>query len=318
MFTVTILSLALSALSATRAQQESLRPAADHHQHFFSPSAAKLSSGVQTVAAADLLKLLDDAGIQRAIVLSLGYQYGNPNRPAVPEEHTRVREENDWTSRQVATAPDRLRGFCGLNPLKDYALDELARCAKDPHLRYGLKLHFGNSDVDLQNSEHVDRLRGVFQAANRYRMAVIVHLRSSVSRKRPYGAPAATAFLDRIMPAAGDMTVQIAHLAGSGGYEDAAADEAIGVFVDAVAQKDPRMTHVYFDVSGVAGLGNWQEKADLIARRIRQLGVERILYGSDGSQADWTPAKAWTAFRQLPLTGEEFRRISANLAPYLR
>jgi uncharacterized protein len=112
--------------------------------------------------------------------------------------------------------------------------------------------------------------------------------------------------------------VQIAHLAGAGGYEDPAQDEAIAVFVDAVARKDPRMARVYFDVSGVAGLGNWRARADLIAERIRQLGIERILYGSDGSQGDWDPAKAWAAFRQLPLTEDEFRRISANLAPYLR
>jgi hypothetical protein len=43
---------------------------------------------------------------------------------------------------------DRLRGFCGVNPLRDYALDELARCAEQPglrHVAHGLKLHFGNS-----------------------------------------------------------------------------------------------------------------------------------------------------------------------------
>ena len=44
-----------------------------------------------------------------------------------------------------------MRGFCSVNPLKDYAIEELARCAKDPQLQLhiGLKLHFGNSDVDL-------------------------------------------------------------------------------------------------------------------------------------------------------------------------
>jgi hypothetical protein len=39
--------------------------------------------------------------------------------------------------------------FCGFNPLKDYALDELARCAGTPLLRHGIKLHFGNSNVQL-------------------------------------------------------------------------------------------------------------------------------------------------------------------------
>ena len=43
------------------------------------------------------------------------------------------------------------------------------------------------------------------------------------------------------------------------------------------------MKLVYFDVSGIAGLGQWELKSNLIASRIHQLGVGRILYGSDGA-----------------------------------
>ncbi len=45
--------------------------------------------------AAELVKLLDEAGIRRAVVLSLGYQYGNPNKPVVPDEYAAVKAEND-------------------------------------------------------------------------------------------------------------------------------------------------------------------------------------------------------------------------------
>ncbi len=99
-----------------------------------------------------------------------------------------MKEENDWTARQVAEYPGRLRGFCGVDPLKAYALSEIARCAKDPYLRYGLKLHFGNSDVDLDNPEHVAQLCRIFQAADEDGMAIVVHMRPSVTRHRPYGA----------------------------------------------------------------------------------------------------------------------------------
>ena len=68
-----------------------------------------------TIEAFLAFALLDLAGIRRAIVLSLGYQYGNPNRPAIEHEYERVKTENDWTSQQVAAFPDRLRGFCGIN-----------------------------------------------------------------------------------------------------------------------------------------------------------------------------------------------------------
>ena len=118
--------------------------------------------------------------------------------------------------------------------------------------------------------------------------------------------------------AAPDVPIQIAHLAGAGGYDDPLVDEALGVFADAAARRDPRMSRFYFDVSGVAGLGNWKEKADAIASRGRQLGVERVLYGSDGAVGENSPQKALAAFRQLPLSAEEFRTIESTIAPYMR
>ena len=293
-------------------------PAIDHHQHLFSPAVQKISPTLQPIDAAGLVKLLDEAGIRRAVVLSLGYQYGNPNKPAVPDEYAAVKAENDWTAAQLAPFGDRLRGFCGLNPLKPYALEELSRCAGIPQLRSGLKLHFGNSDVDLTNADHVKTLQRVFAAANDRRMAIVVHMRSSVTAKRPYGAASARAFLNDVLPSAPDVPVQIAHLAGAGGYDDPAIDEALAVFVDAIARRDPRMTHVYFDASGVIGEVRSTGKLELVATRIRQIGVDRVLYGADGALPPAvTPKTAWEAFKRLPLTDAELTIIANNRAPYM-
>ena len=147
-------------------------------------------------------------------------------------------------------------------------------------------------------------------------MAIVVHLRSSVTRKRPYGAPQARAFLDDILPSAPDVTVQIAHLAGAGGYYDPLVDEALAVFVEALASR--RLENLYFDVSGVARLRNWREKRDQIAARLRQLGLPRILYGSHGAVGENTLEKALAAFRQLPLTAAELQAIESRVAPYMR
>jgi uncharacterized protein len=310
--------LALAILLPLPAQREPT-PVVDHHQHLFSAAIAARSSGVEPIDAARLVRLLDGAGIRQALVLSLAYQYGNPNRPPVENEYDRVKAENDWTSEQAARFPDRLRAFCSVNPLKAYALEEIARCAKDPRLRIGLKMHFGNSDVDLANAQHVARLRELFRAANGHGMAIVVHLRSTISKKRPYGAAYARVFLEDLLPAAPGVPVQIAHLAGAGGYDDPLVDEALGVFVSAIATGDARMKRVYFDVSGVAGLGEWKRQATLIAARIREIGVVRILYGSDGAGGgNATPREAWTAFKRLPLSDAEFRTIETNTAPYVR
>jgi predicted TIM-barrel fold metal-dependent hydrolase len=306
------------ALLALRPLQGQSQPLIDHHQHLFNPDNTT-SSASGSITASELIVLLDSAKVRQAVVLSVAYQFGNPNRPAVENEYARVKDENDWTSRQIARFPNRLRGFCSVNPLKDYALEEIARCAKDPQIHFGLKLHFGNSDVDLNNPQHVNQLRRVFRAAGDHRMAIVVHMRSSVSRQRPYGANEARIFLNDLLPSAPEVPVQIAHLAGAGGYDDPLVDEAVAVFAAAIANHDSRMAHVYFDVSGVAGLGDWINKVSLIAARIRELGVGRILYGSDGAVGgNLTPREAWAAFRRLPLSDAEFGTIAHNLAPYMR
>jgi uncharacterized protein len=310
-----LLALVLSVLPAALSAQ----PAVDYHQHLFSPTITQLAKGLDPVDAKALIALLDRAGIRRAVVLSIAYQFGNPNKPPVVDEYAKVRAENDWTSQQVALYPDRLRGFCSVNPLKEYAISEIERCARDPQLHYGLKLHFGNSDVQLDDPRQVEKLKEVFRATNAHAMAIVVHMRSSITKKRPYGAPQAQIFLNQILPAAPDICVQIAHLAGSGGYDDNSVDEALAVFLDAIAKKDPRMARVYFDVSGVAGYGDWEKKAELIARRIRQLEPKRVLFGSDGfGGGNLAPREAWAAFRRLPLSDDEFRVIATNIAPYMR
>ena len=221
-----------------------------------------------------------------------------------------MKEENDWTREQAALYPERLTAICGVNPLKEHALAEIERCAKNPGLRRGLKLHFGNSDVDLDDSAHVVKLQRVFREANRHRMAIVVHMRSNT--KRPWGAGQARVFLQELLPAAPNVPIQIAHMAGAGGYEDPGIDAAIGLFVDAIAARDKRMKRVYFEVSGVF-LEQWESKVDLIVKRLRTIGVDRILYGSDGP-----PLPNWRAFRKLPLTEDEFRKIERNIAPYLK
>jgi predicted TIM-barrel fold metal-dependent hydrolase len=295
-------------------------PLADHHQHLFSPAVtALLANGddvLPTISSSDLVALLDAAGIRRAAVLSLAYTYGKPGRK-IEDEYAKVRRENDWTAAQAARYPGRLVAFCSFNPLKDYALDELARCAAAPGLATGIKLHFGNADVQLDDPAHVERLRQVFKAADAHHMAIVIHMRASISKKRPYGAAQARVFLEQLLPAAPHVPVQVAHFAGSGpGYDDPPSDQAMAVLADAVERKDPRTKNLWFDVASLAN-GVSPDQAALLVKRIRQVGVERVLYGSDSAQGgNLRPREAWAAFRRLPLTPDELARIATNLAPY--
>ena len=148
-------------------------------------------------------------------------------------------------------------------------------------------------------------------------MPIVIHMRASISKRLPYGRDEARIFLDSILPRAPDIAVQIAHLAGAGGY-DATTDSALAVFVDAITAHDPRVKQLWFDVTTVAR-NTTDDEAKLLATRIRQLGLDRVLYGSDGATGGNLPPKeAWAEFLKLPLTEAEFRTIANNVAPYMR
>lgn len=301
-------------------QSEQIVPAADHHQHVLSPAYTEkfLPPGSKTITAQDLIGLLDKAGIRRAVLLANGYSFGRPGSEP-PNEYGAVKADNDWVAGQAALFPKRLVAFCGFNPLKDYALDELARCSKDPNLRRGIKLHFGSSDVQTEIPAHFEKLKKVFQAANSQRMAIVVHMRASISKKRPYGPEQARAFLE-LLSFAPDVPVQVAHLASSGpGYMDPAAHSVIEVLAEAFAKKDSRTRKLWFDVASNAHPVNSAEASELMVKFIRQIGVKRILFGSDAATGtNLQPRESWEAFRQLKLSKEEIKTIAGNVAPYFR
>lgn len=258
-----------------------------------------------------LIALMDEADIERAVVMSIAYLLESPLLPDLPDAAARLRAENDWTAAQIARHPARLVGFCGINPLTGQALDEMRRC-KQLGL-FGLKLHFGNSMVDMENEAHLARIKEVFATANQLRMPIATHLWSGA---KEYGRRDAEIFLAEVLPEAPDVVVQVMHLAGAGpGW----TDEALEVLANAVEANDARTRKLYFDVATVAD-SQTAAQLKLLAKRIRQIGPERILYGSDGAFGGRSsPDQEWGTFRgMVPLTDEEFAIIRDNQAPYLR
>ena len=266
--------------------------------------------------AEQLLKHVDAEGIKRAVVLSTAYWFGS-GASSKPEkgEYEKVRRENDYVAQQVGLFPERLVGFCSFNPLKDYALEELERCAKNPNLT-GLKLHLGDSRVDLLNAQHLERIRQVFRSANENKLPILVHTHG------PGGSiPEKTkAFVNQVLPVASDIPIIIAHLGGDGPNYD--GEEAVQVYANVIASGDQRMKNVYFEVASEVTLDTPPETLALVAKRLRQLGLQRVLYGSDraGTREDRSKKGNWglNAFRRLPLTEQEFRIIAGNVVPFMQ
>lgn len=197
---------------------------------------------------------------------------------------------------------------------------EVARCAAEPRFGRAIKLHFGNSDVEVDKQEHLDKLKQLFSAANRHGMGLIVHMRASIAQKRPYGAGQARVFLEQLLPLVPDVPVQLAHMAGTGpGYDDPPSDAAMAVMAQAAAEGDPRTRNLWFDVASVADAQMTPANAATLVQRIRRAGVARVLYGTDAAVGDnLRPRESWEAFSRLPLTPQELTTIATNVAPYLR
>lgn len=264
----------------------------------------------QPLDAERLIALLDAAGIRRAVVLSIAYWYQSPEAK-VDDPVRRAREENAWTAAQVARFPDRLVAFCSLNPISDAALELLRECANDGRFK-GLKLHFANADIDLANPDHLRSVREVFAAANAARLAIVVHARGGDT----YDGRHARILVEQLLPAAPDITVQMAHLWGGAQF----APEALAVYAEAIQSGHPATRRFIFDVSDAAFAAGTPETAKLLAQRMRQIGLDRIYYGSDAAYDGHPDPKAsWEAFRKnIPFTNAEFAQIATNVAPYLR
>ena len=263
--------------------------------------------------ADQLIAFLDEAGIKQAVVLSEAYILDSP-QDGLPDAAARLRAaraENDWTADQVARFPQRLVAFCSFSPLEDYALAELERCAAS-HRFKGLKLHFGTSHVDVKNPDHVAKVRRVVEAANRLGMPIVMHVRADAS----YGREHAQIVLDQLIAAAPGVPITIAHLWGG----ELFSDDALAVYADAVSRADARTRNLYFDIAEVPlAISKAPEAPPKVVARMRQIGLDRILYGSDGPVVESaTPLEAWKRIRTLPLTEEELRIVASNVAPYLR
>lgn len=254
----------------------------------------------KAIFADDLIARLDEAGIERAVVLSNAYFFDGLVPVGKGDRYAMVRAENDWTAAEVMRHPDRLVALCSFNPTKDYAVAEMERCAKNKAFT-GVKLHLGTSGVDLDDPEHVAKTRRVFEAANKLRLPLLVHTSGSPR----WGKDQAEIFLNELVAAAPDVQVVVAHLWGGAFYNE----PALGVFADAISSGNPAAKNLYFEASSVY---SDEKMTQTLVRRMRQIGLHRIYFGSDTE-----PEDAWDNFRrEVPLTKDELEKFAANVAPW--
>jgi len=300
--------LLLLAACASSRSIETAAPLVDYHQHLVSPAFAPIVK-LPVRDGAALVRELDAAGIERAVVLSVGYSFSD-ERKGLSDPDRLTREENDWTAAEVRKHGSRLIGFCSANPLRLAALAELERCLGLPGM-VGIKLHLGNSGISLRDPAQLAVVQGVFGLAQRRNAPVLVHMRARGGGD--YGAEDARIFLDKVVPVAPGIEIVVAHLGASGPGYTPQNDEVMAVFGAAVERKDSRIKNLYFDFATNVTEDTTPAELNLVAQRIRQVGPGHVLYGSDLSPPGGSIRRGWEIFRtRVPLASEEFQQIANN------
>ncbi|MEZ4621086.1 MAG: amidohydrolase family protein [Caldilineaceae bacterium] len=272
--------------------------ALDVHTHVASPALTNLflGDGVTPVGADDLVAKLDEAHVKRAIILSGAYF-------ALPDD-SNVAPENDYVASEIAKFPDRLIGFCGINPLFDSALAEIDRCLALPGM-VGIKLHLEGSGVDLTDDSHVEKLNAVFDRIAALDAPVMMHV--AEANELPLSARS-FGNLTAILDAHPTVRVAFAHCAG---HTD---DDTIELWLRLHhSGYNPETSFV--DISACLAFHADAPLAqrELMVWRFRKWGIDHVLFGSDYfAFFGETPQETLDILTKYPFTQQELDTILNN------
>lgn len=303
--------------NAEQCNSDSLKLKTDFHKHIISPGVGNayqmLGLPLNTSTGADIVNNIPHGS--KAIVLSDAYLVSwLADFGLVSDEYKAVKEANDYISVQCAVYSNKLIPYGSVNPLKDYALDEIKRCHEELKLK-GLKIHFANSGVDLKNPEHFNKIKKIFAYASKNKIPLLVHQRNIVE---PYGSEDAKKLVE-LLAQYPELRIQLAHLGGWGGFDNASYE-----YLQTLVQKlkaHPEIKNFYLDISGVVATDkanpvlvegmpiptadDYQQAAVLI----RDFGLDKIIFGSDTPLYDSTDDYIKAFSENFPLTKEEMKKI---------
>ncbi len=262
----------------------------DHHVHLMSPRLIKYFKDVGIPFSkpdadySELDAVIRRLGTDRLTLVSMAYLYGHPEFGKVENEYETVRAENDYVFEAKKRSPESIRAFCGINPLKDYALKELERCHQTLKAD-GIKLHSNANQLYLTEPAHLEKIKPVYAYAAENDLPILLHFDNS---HRKFGEPDIKLFADEILAKIKPAKIQIAHFGTSGGFNEK-TKRVIDAFIKQFDENPQIKKHkIYFDISAVAldkdseGVSKLtdEEFAEL-AVYARKLGFDKIIFGTD-------------------------------------
>ncbi|MCH9018214.1 MAG: amidohydrolase family protein [Chloroflexi bacterium] len=207
--------------------------------------AALLSDPNARIASAgDLLAAMDRAGIDRAVVMGMGWS-----------DHQVAVEANDYIIQAVADNPSRLTGFCSVNPAwGGPAVIEARRCL-DAGLAGIGELHADTQGFDITS---VAAMAPVMELARSDRLPVLVHASEPVGHQYPGKGGTTPGKLYRFIQNFPGNVIICAHWGGGLPFYSLMPEvkESLkNVYFDSAASPFLYRPEVFATVAGLAGAG---------------------------------------------------------------
>ena len=239
----------------------------DFHTHIFPPQIKKnrskyidsdacfailySSSDAKLATTDELIASMDEEGIDVSVVLNIGWT-----------THELCVETNDYILESVARYPERLIGFCTVQPQSlEAALDEIERCAKG-----GIR-GVGEMRPDMQLLDLRDEvvMEPFIEVIAKHKLILLTHASEPVGHEYPGKGSITPDILYPLITNFPDLILVLAHWGG-------------GLpFYALMPEVKKAMSNVFFDTAASPFLYTPQ-----VYNQVTQLvGADKILFGSD-------------------------------------
>ena len=257
----------------------------DFHTHVFSPQVKKsrnkyidsdpcfailYSDPKAKLATADeLVASMDEAGVNISVIVNTGWS-----------THELCVETNDYILESVARYPQRLVGFCAVQPHSyEAAIAEIERCAQG-----GIR-GVGEFRPDMQLLDLGDReiVEPLVEIMVKYKLILLTHASEPVGHDYPGKGSVTPDMLYPFITSFPDLTIVCAHWGG-------------GLpFYALMPEVKQAMNNVFFDTAASPLLYSPQ----VYNQVIQLVGADKILFGSDHPLL--TQSRALNEIRSLDL-----------------
>jgi len=211
----------------------------------YSNKAAKLTTADELIAS------MDKAGVDVSVILNIGWT-----------THELCVETNDYILESIARYPERLIGFCSVQPQSfNAALDEIERCAKGGIRGVGEI----RPDMQLFDLRDEEVMKPFVDMLKKHNLIMLTHATEPVGHIYPGKGAVTPEILYPFIASHPELTIVCAHWGG-------------GLpFYALMPEVKEAMKNVHFDTAASPFLYNHK----IYEQVINLVGADKILFGSD-------------------------------------